>query len=226
MKSVSFNPMGGSGMYLMSGEERDLAPDILDASGRLKIMPASYYESTTPQERIAFCVKHGVYNLPTHEQVDALRDIIGSKRTIEIGSGNGVLAKELGIPATDNFMQERKDVLDILDGHGQMPVPYGPNVERIDGVAALGKYHPHTILACWLTHLYRPKHHARGGNVLAPDEKALLKGCSMFVMVGNTHTHRNHPFLNIPHKRITAEWLYSRAIEGTNFIGIWKGRKF
>lgn len=220
------NPLDSSGMYVLETRgARDLAFDLLDSNGNLKIVPASYYEKTTQTERSLFCVRYGFYNLPTTEQVEFLRDLIGISRAIEIGSGNGSLAAALGIRATDNYMQERSDARQIVSQLGQAPVRYGANVERIDGEAAAAKYSPHTILACWLTHRYQPSQHARGGNMLAPHEKRLLKYCKRFVHIGNDHTHRFHPLLGLKHERIEAPWLYSRAVEGTNFVGIWKGKK-
>lgn len=226
MKEVEFNPLAPSSKYLLRSKGvRDLSSDLLDENGRLKIVPASFYEGTTIEERALFCVRNGVYNLPTSEQIECLRELIGSARAIEIGAGNGVVAQALGITATDNHMQDREDMRELTERMGQASVPYGPNVEKIDGEAAVRKYSPHTILACWLTHRYDPRHHSRGGNMFGPHEKKLLNGCKAFVFVGNTNAHKHHPLLAMAHKRIEAPWLYSRAIEGTNFIGVWKGRK-
>ena len=94
-----------NGSYALDARTRDISADVLDGSGRLRILPAAYWATTTPPERGLFCVRHGVYCLVTEELVAYLREAIAGRSAIEIGAGNGVLAEALGIPATDNFMQ-------------------------------------------------------------------------------------------------------------------------
>ena len=81
---------------------RDISPFMLDARGRLRVVPPSTLASTTPDERLLFGVRHGAYSFPTEELCDYLRERIAGRRAIEISAGNGVLAEALGIPATDN----------------------------------------------------------------------------------------------------------------------------
>ncbi|HEV8364577.1 MAG TPA: hypothetical protein VGQ52_13765 [Gemmatimonadaceae bacterium] len=216
-------------MFLLTDADniRDIAPDVLDADGRIKIMPASYYAGTTRPERTLFCVRHGVYGLHTQELVDFLRELVEmyAGSAIEIGAGNGVLADALGIPATDNHMQERKDIHRLYKLAQQEPVRYGANVQRLDAITAIRCYQPRLVIGSWITHLYRPEHHARGGNMYAPDEREILRNCEAYVMIYNTRTHAQHPLLDIDHKRIAQDWLYSRALDGIDCVGIWQGRQ-
>src|SRR5688572_18599020 len=87
---------------------RDISADALDENGRIRVLPAAYWETTTPQERALFGHKHGLYSFPTVELVEWLRGFIGDGSAIEIGAGHGVLAETLDIPATDNRMQEKE----------------------------------------------------------------------------------------------------------------------
>lgn len=111
---------------------RDLAEDVFDENGRMKVMPAAYYEQTTIEERGLFGNRYGIYSFPTEELVDFLQKQIGDRKAIEIGAGHGVLAEALGIPATDNYQQEMPEYREFYDKIGQTIVPYGPNVEKID----------------------------------------------------------------------------------------------
>ena len=87
-------------------EVRDISNRLLDGHGRLRITSAHVLEKTTAQERLLFGVRHGLYSFPTDELCGFLRSRIEGKVAIEIGSGHGVLAKALSIPATDNRQQE------------------------------------------------------------------------------------------------------------------------
>lgn len=43
---------------------RDLSSRLLDAKGRLRVVPARELETTAPEERLLFGVRHGLYGLP------------------------------------------------------------------------------------------------------------------------------------------------------------------
>lgn len=211
------------GVTIIESTGRDLAAEVLDGEGRQRVLPAAFYAGTKLEERAVLCVKHGIYGLVTEELVAWIREHIGQRTAIEIGSGDGVLARALGIPATDNKMQERPALRAHYEMHGQAIVNYGPNVETIEGEEAVRKYAPQVIVASWLTHIYRPNAHERGGNMYAPDERELLANCEAFIFVGNTSAHAKHPILKIRHLHFEEPWLYSRAVRGRNFVGIWRG---
>lgn len=206
-------------------DARDIAADVLDSSGRLRLMPANYYADTTALERSLFCVRYGVYGLHTQELADWLRTFIAGNSAIEIGAGNGVLAEALGIPATDNHMQTWPHIRALYSVSQQPLVKYGPNVECLDALVAIRRYKPFIVIGSWITHLFRPRDAHRDGNQYAPDERAILAACSYYVMIANDAVHAKHPLLDRPHERIDAPWLYSRSLRGRDFIGIWRGNK-
>src|SRR5262245_10991707 len=72
---------------IVPGSTRHLAPDVLDNRGRLRVMPAAYWATTTPAERALFGHRHGLYSFPTVELVDHLREVIAGRVAIEIGAG-------------------------------------------------------------------------------------------------------------------------------------------
>jgi hypothetical protein len=111
---------------------RALSRRLLDDRGRLLVVQAREWETTTPEERLHFGVRHGFYGFPALELVDFLRTRIAGRSAIEIGAGPGVLAQALGIPATDNHQQEDQTIRAL----GQPTVPYGDHVQKLDAAAA------------------------------------------------------------------------------------------
>lgn len=202
---------------------RDIAPEVFDDAGNLRVMPASYYAQTEQAERSRLCVEHGLYCLPTVELVEHLRGLIGGQRAIEIGAGNGVIARALGIPATDSRMQEMPHYRKKYQQLGQAVVRYGDNVERLDASVAIKRYRPKVVLAAWVTHRYNPKRHEAGGNELGVVEEGVVTACEMYVVIGNEWVHRSKSIWALPHEIDHPSWLFSRAHNGSpDFIAIWR----
>ncbi|WP_147282933.1 hypothetical protein [Pseudorhodoferax soli] len=127
---------------------RDISGELLDAHGRLQVVPAAVLAETSAEERMLFCVRHGVYGLPTAELCDFLGDRIGGRTAIEIGAGTGILARTLGIAATDNRQQEDPAIRAHYQSLGQPTVPYGPDVEKLDAHRAVEQHGPQVVIAC------------------------------------------------------------------------------
>lgn len=207
--------------FLIPADARDLAPLVMDCAGSLRVMPASFYAATTQDERSLLAVRHGLYGLPTEELVAWLRGHIGDRSAIEIGAGNGRLAEAVGIPATDNHLQEFGPIRAYYEMLGQALVVYGPNVERIEALEAVKKYRPSVVVGSWITHNSR---HAPGGSAYGPDLPAILALCDEYVHICNEGTHKNDPLWDRPHEVHEFPWLYSRAANGgRDLIAIWKG---
>lgn len=195
---------------------------MLDEQGQLRVVPASTLASTTPEQRMLFGVRHGLYSFPTEELRDYLLARIAGRRAIEIGAGSGVLAKELGIPATDNRQQEDAELKAYYQRLGQPAVPYGDHVEKLDAAAAIAKYKPEVVIACWVTHRFEPSAPERGGSNTGVDEAGIVAACDEYIFVGNQQVHAAKPIWTLAHERITPNWLYSRAMNGTSeFIAVW-----
>lgn len=90
---------------------------------------------------LVYCEKHGIYQLPTAEWVDAIAGTIlplGAQRPLEVGAGSGELGRALsqrGIPfaITD-------PAISSLAG----------NIEQLGARDALAKHCPDLVLSCWL----------------------------------------------------------------------------
>lgn len=170
-----------------------------------------------------FGVRHGLYGFPTEELCSFLRVRIRGRQAIEIGSGHGVLAKALGIPATDNRQQEDAEVRAHYAAIRQPTVPYGEHVEKLDAAAAVEKYRPAVVVACWITHRFDPSRPDAGGSATGVDEVAIIASCDEYIFIGNERVHAHKPIWALPHEKLTPPWLYSRAINGSrDFIGIWR----
>jgi hypothetical protein len=195
---------------------------MLDEQGRVRVVPASTLALTTPEERMLFGVRNGVYSFPTEELIDYLRGRIAGRRAIEIGAGNGRLAAALAIPATDNRQQEGAQVKAYYQRLGQPTVPYGENVEKLDAADAVAKHKPQVVIACWVTHRFDPSAPERGGSSTGVDEAAVIQTCDEYIFIGNQQVHAHKPIWSLAHERFTPGWLYSRAMNGTpDFIATW-----
>lgn len=208
---------------LDSSSIRDISGLLLDAEGRLTCVPALVLQQTTPQERMLFGVRHGLYGFPTTELCDFLRDRIGGRSAIEIGAGHGLLAKTLGITATDNRQQEKPALKRHYEAIRQPIVPYGDNVEKLDAQAAVEKYRPNVVISCWVTHRFDPTRPVAGGSESGVDEATIIETCDEYISIGNEHVHSGKPIWSLPHQKFHPTWLYSRAINGSkDYIAIWR----
>lgn len=202
---------------------RNICGMFIDANGNPCVVPAADFAKTTCDERAVLGMQNAIYGFITHELVQYLRDVIGQRSAMEIGSGNGILAKSLGIRATDSRMQERPEIRAYYQSLRQAVIRYGDNVEKLDAVEAVKRYRPQVVVANWVTHKYDPDRHEAGGNIDGVCEEDIIKNCDAYVFIGNEKVHSGKSIWSLPHEKITPPWLYSRAYNGSpNFIAIWK----
>lgn len=208
---------------------RDIRPHVLGPTGRFKILPAKFWEGVSANERALFGHYTGIYQFPTVELVERLREIIAGRTAIEIGSGNGVLAEALGIPATDSFQQDNPKYREIYRDIKQATVPYGANVEKLAAYDAVRKYDPQVVLACWVTHKFNKNEPWSKGNEVGVDEVDVLAHCEDYVFVGNMNPKAEHtkkPIWRLAHEMAQPPFLFSRSKErDREFIGRWTGGK-
>lgn len=204
---------------------RDLAPDVIDADGLPRVMPASYYASTTPEERALLGHRYGLYGLPTIELCDWLTEFIGGRNAVEIGAGNGAMAAHMGIPATDAMLQQNPDVQAIYELMAQPLITFGPNVRRLEASDAVRVLRPQVVIGSWITHRFDKRRPSLEGNMFGPRTDWILERVEHYVLIGNESVHANNPLLKTPHETHHFDFLYSRAMNGSqDFVGIWEGR--
>ena len=206
------------------------AQDALDANaldnGVLRVVPMDFYAQFSQEDLSGFCLRHGLYCLPTVELLDKINALIleasPTRSAIEVGSGNGVLGKALGIHCTDNFLQNDPAVRSLYQLMGQACVSYGTHVERLDAQEAVEKYRPEVVVAAWVTHQYNAAEHHRGGNVHGVDEVALLSQIKRYIFVGNFHVHEHKPLLALPYIVHESDALFSRSLKPKgNGVVVW-----
>ncbi len=194
---------------------------MLDSEGSLKLVSKNVLVKFSKNHRQVFCVKYGLYSIPTVELVSFIDSLIDNKdKAIEIGSGCGIYARSLGIIGTDNFMQHPKNkakfsgVYDGLIEAQQTPVQYGENVIEIDGQDAIKKNKSHTVVCSWVTHKFNRLKPELKGNMYGIDFSWILKRnhTKRIILIGNENTHKNNPIMAIPHEtHVLNGSLFSRS---------------
>ncbi len=196
---------------------------LLDEKDLLKVVDSSFY-SNVPQEHLTiFGHKHGIYCFPTTELAEWLKSEINNLSAIEIGSGNGALARHLGIPATDSRYMELPEIKAYYASVRQPVTKYPDDIIKLDAISAIKKYKPNVVIGCWITHKYREDEHERGGNMYGVDEDWLIKNVNKYIVIGNEKIHGIKRILKLPHKEFKFPWLYSRSLEPSkNIIYVWE----
>lgn len=199
-------------------EKQDISEleSLLLKDGLIQILP---YDQLKPFEgdlMRLFLNKHGVYVLPTEELIEWLVDEICGV-TIEIGCGNGVIARKLEIPATDAMVQDRKDVQLLYALMNQPVIKYPSDIEKLNAEQAIEKYNPNTVIGCFITHRWNGKTGSEYGVI----EGRILSRGIKYINVGNDDIHKDKPILKHPHKTYRFDWLITRSDKSKNFIKIW-----
>ena len=172
---------------------------------------------------IQFCHENGFYCFPNKELIDFLRnEIVNENRVIEIGSGNGVIAKALNIKATDSKLQEIPEIKKWYNDNDQPIIKYGKNVEKIDALKAISTFGSRYVIGSWITHKYKQTKPLNEGNEFGVDEHKILNRVKKYIFVGNEEVHKLKLILDIPHKTIKEKWIMSRSWYDKNIIWIWE----
>jgi hypothetical protein len=216
-------------MYTVFDPERhistlsDLDAVLLEAE-QLKILPAATLAKIDQTDLLFWCFQRAIYGLPSVELVDWLRAKIAGRSAIEIGAGNGALARALGIPATDSWMQAKPEIERYYRSIGQTPISYAPDVERLDARAAIKKYQPDVVVGSWITHRYMKERPELGGNAEGVDEHWVIEQVETYIFIGAQSTHHQKPILELPHERLAPIWLFGRGKPNERFIAVWNNK--
>lgn len=210
---------------LVEEDISDVERLLLDDDGKLIPVHASELSEVSQNKLRIFCLTHGIYSVPTFELIDEIRSLVPNlEKSIQIGAGNGVYGRALGIKMTDNFMQSPKNskkfkgVIESYLLAGQPLVKYGSDVLEIDGNEAVKRFKPETVFMSWVTHKWKPENHHLGGNMFGVDMEALLnrKHIKRIILVGNKQVHESSPLMNHPHEEIELpNFIFSRATDKT-----------
>ena len=188
-------------------------PDLLDADGRLRLLPTAEYDRIPPDSLQLWCHLNARYGLPTIELVAWLQKRIAGRNAIEIGSGSGDLAFHLGIPATDNKLQKRRSIQAYYQTIGQPTIRYPKFVRNLDALDAVKEYRPDVVVASWVTEWIDPSlpPPPSGGNIWGiKEDEILVTGCE-YIFIGNQTVHGSKKIMAQPHQELALPFLRSRA---------------
>ena len=188
-------------------------PHLMGENGIVKLLPNAAYEQFHPDGLRLWCHNHARYGLPTVELIGWLKEYIGRRHAIEIGSGTGDLAHHLGIKATDSKIQDDPAAAMYYRAMGQPTIRYPAWVEKLDALAAISKYRPKVVIASWVTHWIDPTKPPPpgGGSMFGVPENRLLKTGVVYVLIGNLVVHQHKPILQKKHREVALPFLRSRA---------------
>ena len=155
--------------------------------GIIRPVPIAELKRFSWNEIRQFMHKYGIYCFPTTELIEHLAIIIKDKNSIEIGCGLGIIGRALGIPITDNKMQEWPGVKKYYIQTRQPIIQYPDDVEELDAMAAGRKYRPDIVIGSYITHLWRPG--MENGNQWGVDTIKLINNVTEYYMIGNLEMH-------------------------------------
>lgn len=172
----------------------------------LNLYSSVQYKELFRHEEIQwFCLTHGLYQVPTTELIDFLKQQI-TDSAIEIGAGLGQIGHHLDIRMTDSKIQARTEMIEHYSMMGQPVIKYGDHVEKIGAITAVKKYNPRTVLGCWIT----TKTSWNTAGVKDFDMMPLIK---KYIVVGNTKTHGDKEiFKHYKTTEIELPGLLSRSV--------------
>jgi hypothetical protein len=176
-------------------------------------MPVAEIDKWPINARQVWCHQHARYGLPTEELIAWLREQIGTRSALEIGSGAGDLAHHLGIRGTDNKLQQEPVIAAYYRALGQPTIKYPDWVERLEANTAIQRHRPDVVIGSWITHWIDPRKPAPagGGNAYGVKEDQILTSGAIYIMIGNLHIHEHKPILKKPHETIELPFLRSRS---------------
>lgn len=199
--------------------EQAMDSELLE-NGLLRLLPAAAYERYERLNLVAWCMKKGLFTLPTVELIQWLQaHVIRWRKTIEICSGANRLGAYLGIPMTDSYLQQNDPMIaltSLLTGHAV--VKPQRDVERLTADAAVAKYQPEVVIASWSVELGNDMKSSKKG----VDENAIIDRVQCYCLIGTPSVHGEKTILKRPHRELTFPWLVGRSFTGENRIWLWE----
>lgn len=239
MDSQQINPiilnacMSGAVRFMEDRDIEYIAKLLFDENGTFCPLPAATLSKIPQEDLMLFCNKYGIYSVPSLELIEFIDSLIPDKeKCIEIGAGNGIYGRKLGIKMTDNYMQHRKNryrfnnVIAAYEQANVGLVRYGKDVEEREGREAVRFYKPTTVFASWVTQKYNPTQPHKKGNKYGIPWRWILnrQHVEQIIFVGNKVTHDNMEIMNLPHEEHQCTGtIFSRAIHSDqDRVFVWR----
>ena len=185
---------------------------ILDEGRWLRVLRAA--DLPEGSELAWWCVRRGIYGLPTVEFCERVRELAAGRSVLEVAAGDGAFGRGLSragvllLASTDSKCQRRKQVRRIYEEQGQELVRYHPDVVAVEGSSAVQAYRPQVVVASWGT----PRFDAVLGDGFAEglDWRWILNRVEFALLLGSLRTHRRM----LEGRRIEYEILQGPDIRG------------
>lgn len=193
---------------------------FLDTLGRVIPVAAAALKEFKQEDISAFCHLYAIYQVPTIELIDWLRceleDFLYPKawghKVIEIGAGNGCIARNIPIAATDNFLQRQEHIKSYYKRLGQPVIQYGEDVVNLEASKAVATFKPAVVIGCWVTQ-YGATDMVVDSSRLGIKELDFAGKVKRYIMIGNEDIHRRKLVLKeFSYKALKFDWLYSRHL--------------
>lgn len=107
---------------------------LLDEREIIKLFPSEFYHSLNNDSLRIWCICRAIYQLPTIELVQWLKNNFNLDKAIEIGAGNNYIYHHLGIVSIDNYSEQIpavKLVHKILNQPSTNPPPTVKNIDAM-----------------------------------------------------------------------------------------------
>lgn len=179
---------------------------------RIRLLPASFYNQFDQIVLQIVGNRSARYVFPTIELVDFLKQHIGSRTAIEIGSGNADLYYHLGIRGTDSCIQKSDAMVSAYYAMTGQPITNPPDdVLALEANQAVEQLKPQVVIGSWVTQKIDQDDPCGSGSMFGVDHELLVSKTEQFIMIGNDAVHGHSRIMSRPHQTISVPWLKSRA---------------
>lgn len=190
--------------------------------GTIKPVPAAVLQEIPITTIQVWCVRRGVYQIPTEELLNWLTEHIRGKNAIEIGAGNGAIGRELGIPMTDSYIQTTPAIKAYYELLKQTPITPPSDVQKFEANEAVDHFKPDLVIGAYITQLYTEGY--KHGSAFGVDEVFLIDKVQKYIHIGNDASHGDKKIMQeLPYVLQRFPWLVSRGMDqNLNHICIWE----
>lgn len=189
-------------------------------TNRIKLQPASAYNSIARNDLQTWMRYRNRYVLPTIELVDWLKIKINGRRAIEIGADDSDLAYYLGIRAIGRDAVFYTEPVPLFPG--QIPTcAVSSGFRQMDVMQAILELRPEVAIGAWIPDKFADNF---GGNPkYSPNEYQIVQNTE-YIHIGCKSIHGRSSLLGFPHEIIKPSGIVSRTsvISPDNAIYIWK----
>lgn len=215
------------GIQILLDENVDYLNDILlDENGRYKSIPFGIMNKIPLTHLHLWAHHNAIYQFVTDEMTEWLKAEIGGEYAIEIGAGNGVISRSLGIIGTDSYIQVDDKAVRAYYDMLKVAVTRPPaQIQKYEAYEAVRALKPHTVVGAFITQFGTGADYRQGINCspYGVKEWMMLPFIKKYILFGNKITHNGKHIFELPHRELQFAWLVSRANDQSlNRVWIWE----